>query len=72
LSGTNWLGSSIFIDVPMLLPGSDDFIHWGKKRIKTNWGKNSNKIKIVFFKLTTRGQANTDIVSSFPGPNHKV
>lgn len=27
LSGTNWLGSSIFIGVPTLLPGCEDFIH---------------------------------------------
>lgn len=30
-SGTNWLGSSIFIGVPTLLPGCEDFIHWENK-----------------------------------------
>lgn len=31
LSGTNWLGSSIFIGVPTLFPRCEDFIHWKKQ-----------------------------------------
>lgn len=53
LSGTNWLGSSIFIGVPMQLPCCEDFIHWGgkKKDIQQN-------LMTAILKTATRGQAN--------------
>lgn len=54
LSGTNWLGSSILIGVPMLVPGCEDFIHWGVKTVS-----NSRVKKNHFPKMVTRGQACT-------------
>lgn len=55
LSGTNWLGSSIFIGVPTLYPGWEDFIHWKKE----NRTLRQNNTMNVFIKATTRGQTNT-------------
>lgn len=57
LSGTNWLGSSIFIGVPTLFPRCEDFIHW-KKQTRI-YSPHKNSINVVI-ELTTRGQTNTD------------